>query len=183
MANRNGEENGADTDVSVEESWSRWWKRVLSPFISVHFFITMVVIYIWISSISKPLDALAASYGILADEAQAAAAKNAIDVILESTTIVSGLFTTVLGLVLGHYFGQRGQEAAERALSEVESVQESVLTELEEEEELMQQQLSDLNSDLQEQNDALCQALETLKATAPDAEIDTSSALAELLDE
>ncbi|MFQ6004860.1 MAG: hypothetical protein ACE5OQ_05085 [Woeseia sp.] len=61
MGNNNGEENGAGSDLNVEESWSKWWKRVLPPFVSVHFVITIVVMYFWISSIGKPLDALAAS--------------------------------------------------------------------------------------------------------------------------
>ncbi len=183
MGTENGKENGAGADVKVGETWSEWWKRVLSPFVSVHFFITIVVMFFWISSIGKPLNALHASYGALAEEAKVAVAENAIDVILKTTTMVSGLFTTVLGLVLGHYFGQRGQESAERALSEVESAHDSLLTDLEGEEELMGQQFSNLKGDLQDRNEILLQALEALKANAPDAEIDPSSALLNLLDE
>ena len=34
----------------------------------------------------------------------------------ETVTLVSALFTTIVGTVVGYYFGQRGQERAEKAL-------------------------------------------------------------------
>ena len=122
-------------DVSTgreEGAWRVWIQKTLSEFLNVHFAITLLVLLFWIYAIGGPLESLSTVIeGLSAAPIDKLETRlDAIDRVVAAVTSLSGVFTTVVGLVLGHYFGQRGQERArvaaeERSESAFESLDET----------------------------------------------------------
>lgn len=174
MAERNAEYRSV-------EGWGEWFRRVLGQFLSVHFVITIIVLFFWVFALRIPLEALEPVYAQLTGNGTADIAENAIEVITSATTAVSGLFTTVLGLVLGHYFGQRGQEATELALSQANIVQENLIEEMEDKGDVSVAVTDELATELESSEEALNQALQIIYEHAPNVEIAENSELGKIL--
>jgi hypothetical protein len=89
----------------------------------------------------------------------------------ETVTLVSALFTTIVGTVVGYYFGQRGQERAEKALVEGEMERAHVTG-------AAAETAGDAVENLESLNDAL---LDAVALIPDDAEIAADSALGRML--
>lgn len=104
-----------DSGVRPRESqgWS-WLRSVIGELIGPHFVITVIILIVWATAIAKPIAAigdLSTTISKSPNKETVEAAKAVLADILTAATGVSALFTTVLGLVLGHYFGQRSGAA------------------------------------------------------------------------
>jgi len=105
-----------------------------------------------------------------------------VGVITESATTISALFTTILGLVLGHFFGQRGQESAERARVLAEKSHDETIEDLEDDSGAAATVINELISSLELSNAAVSQTLGILEEYAPDGvDVDDASPLGRLL--
>ncbi|MBQ34828.1 MAG: hypothetical protein CME04_00415 [Gemmatimonadaceae bacterium] len=163
------------------KSWKLWFQEIVGRFLSVHFVITLLLVGFWLWSLTGPLNALNALYPKLTDSQSSEAAVGAIEAVEKSAGIVSALFTTVIGVVLGHYFGQRGVERAENAQAHAEKLREEVADDFVEDGEALLETVEDLGKQLDLRDDALLQAVELLEERS--VEIDSGSPLASLLTE
>lgn len=103
-----------DNGQAVNGGWSRLARTTIAELLGPHFIITAVVLVVWIWAIAGPLRTLSGFTGELGtqwiadgkitEDFQIIKAQLRNDI-----TTVSALFTTLLGLVLGHYFGQRSE--------------------------------------------------------------------------
>ena len=123
-----------------------FWRGIAGEFLNPHFAITIIIVVLWAVAIYPPISVLAgclrASSERIGDFASAGAdggisiedatkrfegVSGASGIMIahakEAVASISAVFTTVLGLVLGHYFGQRAEMArAQRAEIAVDSV-------------------------------------------------------------
>ena len=171
-----------DTVQPRAESWKAWLQRRGNELLSVHFIITILVLSFWFFALSGPLSALSDLYNRLPETGVTENVSAIISKISESAMIISGLFTTVLGLVLGHFFGQRGQETAEIALALTEQDHDETIDELEEDTDVATAEIEDLTNNLELSNAAVSQLIEVLEEYAPEGiEVDDDSPVGRLL--
>lgn len=156
-----------------------WSQEIAGRFLSVHFVITVLLLGFWLWALVGPLSALNELYPKLTDAQTAQAATDAIEAVLKSAGAVSALFATVIGVVLGYYFGQRGVESAESAQARAEQLKGEVADDFEEDGEALAETVEDLNQQLDLREAAIHQAVGLLDGLR--VEIDSESPLAELL--
>lgn len=103
-----GGAGGADADGT---SWRAFWQRVLDDVLTPHFLIAGAILLVWTVSIVGPIwsvgDLIAGLAGKDGNTTSTDAARQALPDAVSATTAISGIFTSILALVLGHYFGQR----------------------------------------------------------------------------
>ena len=102
--------SGDHDNPTVHPFWT-WLSGVLERLVEPHFVIAIVIVFGWICAVRMSLSTIVVFNEQLAtgNAAFVAEAKNTIPQLRESAVIISGLFTTVLALVLGYYFGQQGE--------------------------------------------------------------------------
>lgn len=170
------------TVQSSDESWKAWLQRRGDQLLSVHFIITILVLSFWMVALNGPLSALSEIYIRLAETGATDNLSKVIAEISGSAITISGIFTTILGLVLGHFFGQRGQENAERARDLAEQSHDEVIEEIEEDSEFATGEIEGLTADLVLSNAAVSQLIEVLDKYVPDGiEVDDDSPVGRLL--
>lgn len=100
---KNGnEKNGA---------WGIFLRSILERLLSPHFIIAVIIIWIWHLAISIPIGSIQALSAkmVESDAKGVAEMQETASTIRESVVIISSVFTTVLALVLGYFFGQTGE--------------------------------------------------------------------------
>ncbi len=168
-------DNGRD----VNGGWHRFARATIGELLSPHFIITAMVLVVWIWAIAGPLRALSGFTGELGTQViQKGTIPEDVEIIKaqlrDDLTTVSALFTTLLGLVLGHYFGQRSEAkvaAEERGQRELvaenrDDIQVNAL-----------ELIAELQNELQLKDQALSEAANYLDGT----EVPDDSALATVL--
>lgn len=103
-----------DNGQAVNGGWHRFARATIAELLSPHFIITVMVLVVWIWAIAGPLRALSGFTGevgtqLLAEGKIPEDFEIVKAQLRDDITTVSALFTTLLGLVLGHYFGQRSE--------------------------------------------------------------------------
>lgn len=170
------------TVQSSAESWKAWLQRRGNELISVHFIITILILSFWIVALNGPLGALSEIYGRLPETGATENLSKIIAIITDSAITISGLFTTILALVLGHFFGQRGQETAERARVLAELSHDETIEELEEDSGAATTVIEDLTASLELSNAAVSQMIEILEEHVPEGvEVDDASPVGRML--
>lgn len=134
----------------------------------------------WLFALRGPLASLSAILLKVVDENGAIndGAVAALSKVSETITLVSALFTTIVGTVVGYYFGQRGQERAEKALAEdrMEFLRESSV-----DAEAADESVADIDA-LRNQAELLDRAVaEAVDLLPEEVQIDPDSALGEML--
>ncbi len=163
-----------ENDLQQEKSWKLW----LQDLLTVHFIIAVLILVFWIYALNKPLTALADIYGKIEEIKDLELYSQAITKITGSTVTISGIFTTVLGLVLGHFFGQKGQAAAEEARDSALQRKQQTVKDLEESADVADDGIEELTESLALRN----KALEQLITLLPEGtEVDEDSPFGKLL--
>lgn len=164
---------------NVESAWGPWWRTILSDVLGPHFLITLVILVVWAIAIWGPIAAigeLSVALSKTPDEAAAKALGVTLSNLCNAAAAVSALFTTVLGLVLGHYFGQRSGTAIARQ-EKLES------KEVAAEASNLANESGEVNADLAAQNNELKGLVKELVTLLPEnIQLDKSSSLAKFLD-
>lgn len=161
-------------------SWKAWFQIRLVDFCSVHFVITLLILSFWIHALSSPLEALSAIYlKIGVSSENVSPLTNALGEITGATVTISGIFTTLLGVVLGHYFGQRGQAAAEQARELALDRSNDLVDDIEESSDFAEENINELTDQITLSNAAVDQLLGLVQLDA--LEVDEDSPLAKLL--
>ncbi len=160
--------------IQQDNSWKSWLQNLLT----VHFIITIFILVFWFYALSAPISALSDIFQKLTGSDSMEPFAQAITKITGSAVTISGIFTTVLGLVLGHYFGQKGQEAAEEARDSAMHRKELTVDDLEEGTNLAESRIDELTDSLALSNDALEQLFKILPEGT---EVDEDSPVGKLL--
>lgn len=168
-----------DNGRAVNGGWHRLARATITELLGPHFIITVMVLVVWIWAIAGPLRALSVftgevgsqliAEGKIPEDFQIIKAQLRDDIMT-----VSALFTTLLGLVLGHYFGQRSE--AKVAAGEREQ-RERVAEDLDDTQVDAQELIGELEDELQLRDQALTEVVEFLDGT----EVPDDSALAAIL--
>ncbi|MBV1879086.1 MAG: hypothetical protein KUG79_15705 [Pseudomonadales bacterium] len=145
-------------------TWDTWLQEILAGLLSAHFIIAAMIIIFWFTALSGQLDILKEIQLNLVgkNSADIDAAKSLIGEVTDTAIIVSGLFTTVLGLVLGHYFGQKGQQVSDKARHYAEQGRAQLADKVSDEEDMVVEQLAGLTEALEMSNDAVTQLVDIL---------------------
>ena len=166
----------------AQNGWSSWFQAVGDRFLNVHFVVTAALIAFWMWALHSPISALAILYPKLASAPANSFLTEAIHQVAESAAAVSGLFTAVIGVVLGFYFGQRGVETAETAKRKAEETSEEVVEDYEGSSEELSAHIEHLTSELDLRDMALEEALDIIQEKGGEKfKIDEGSALDNLL--
>lgn len=158
-----------DPTDEANASWRNLFQGILKQFLSVHFVITLIVLVFWIQAVGSPVQVVNDMITVVGDAVgnsnvdgtMVTQAATAIDSVTQSTVALSGIFTTVLGVVLGHYFGQRGQETAEIARDRANALREQLVSDFEDKT-LVEEELELLNSQVDDANAAVADAVATM---------------------
>ncbi len=173
-----------DNGRAVNGGWHRFARATIAELLSPHFIITAMVLVLWIWAIAGPLRALSGFTSELGTRViQEGSIPDDVEIIKaqlrDDLTTVSALFTTLLGLVLGHYFGQRSEakvaagerEQRERVVQNRDDIQVDALEligELENELQLKDQALSEVADYLDGKEVPDDSALATVLRSSPD---------------
>ena len=173
-----------DNGRAVNGGWGRLARATIAELLGPHFIITVTVMVVWIWAIAGPLRTLSGFTGELGTQ-WIAEGKITEDFLIikaqlrNDITTVSALFTTLLGLVLGHYFGQRSEakvaagerEQRERVVQNRDDIQVDALEligELENELQLRDQALTEVADLLDGKEVPDDSALATVLRSSPD---------------
>jgi hypothetical protein len=148
-------------------------RHLLSDLLTVHFFITLFVLLAWLFALQGPLASLSELLRkVVTDDGTVnEGVIEALSKVGETVTLVSARFTTIVGTVVGYYFGQRGHERVEKALVEGEMERAQVIG-------AAAETAGDAVENLKSLNDAL---LDAVALIPDDAEIAADSALGRML--
>lgn len=168
---------------NTERPWSVWSQSLGDRFLNPHFVITILLIAFWLSAIWLPFRGLLPLYQALAaatTEAQQKLALASLEGLTANAVAISGIFTTVIGVVLGHYFGQRGIENAERAQEEARESTREVAEAFDAQTDALTDELRKAGEDIELRNSAIEQAVSLLAGPDGELEVEDGSPLARL---